>query len=135
MCQDNDTEAHVNCNKCGNSFHIQCLHSCHENTCPFCSTSWKPSNDYIKKHDFILLLKKRDLLTALKFSIQKARMNFEGGKYLSPETNRIEYLDPREALTPYQSKFRRCLDGNLQIIEMEIFINNVCYYIIDRNNK
>ena len=62
-------------------------------------------------------------------------MNFEAGQYWNPETNRIEYLDPREALTPDQSKFRRCLDGNLQIIEMKIFIKNVCYYIIDKKNK
>ena len=62
-------------------------------------------------------------------------MNFDAGQYWCTEKNRIEYLNPREPLTEDQSKFRRCLDGNLQILEMEIFINNVCYNIIDKKNK
>ena len=84
MCyfsKDIHTEAHMNYNNYGKSFHIQCLHSCHEDVYPCCLTSWKPSSGYVKQHDLIFLLKKRELLTALRISIQKARMNFDEGKF------------------------------------------------------
>ena len=135
LCLDKYAKAHVNCNTCGKGYHLQCLYSRHENECPICKVSWKPSNEYIKLNDLLLLLKKREMLTALKISIDKTRMNFDAGQYWCTENKRIEYFNPSEPLTEYQTKLRRCLDGNLQILEMEIFMNNVCYKIIDKKNK
>ena len=55
ICYDPETKTHVSCVKCNKKFHIQCLKSLHDDSCPFCKKSWKRSDEYARVQDLQLL--------------------------------------------------------------------------------